>query len=198
MLDHLSRLVDKSLRQRRARPAIQPENVGIVFSKRSARCRTGRAFCFLVKPELVRDRRLAFFLDIARRVDPELAQADQVQWLDRLRLLHDDLRSALSWCDGHTEIAVTRAWSSRHSCGGCGPRTAGSARGGGILRARARCRIRDRLQGFVPRRCSGSLHMTSFKGDMATTLVIIDEGLPLAHAAGDESAITLIERFRRR
>ncbi len=45
----------------------------------------------------VRARHFGFFLDLARRAEPELTRADQLLWLDRLQLEHDNLRAALEW-----------------------------------------------------------------------------------------------------
>src|SRR5262249_53066330 len=39
----------------------------------------------------------AFFLDLARRMEPKLQEADQVLALNRLQVEHDNLRSALDW-----------------------------------------------------------------------------------------------------
>ena len=48
--------------------------------------------------ERLRDRHLAFFLDLARRAEPELTQSGSGRWLNRLQREHDNLRSALEWC----------------------------------------------------------------------------------------------------
>jgi len=47
--------------------------------------------------ETTRDRHLEFFTHYAERAAPELWRFDQVQWLDRLEIEHDNLRAALEW-----------------------------------------------------------------------------------------------------
>jgi non-specific serine/threonine protein kinase len=47
--------------------------------------------------ERLRERHLTFFFELARRAEPELRRADQVIWLNRLQLEHDNLRAALDW-----------------------------------------------------------------------------------------------------
>ena len=45
----------------------------------------------------VRARHFGFFLDLARRAEPELTRGDQLLWLDRLQVEHDNFRAALEW-----------------------------------------------------------------------------------------------------
>jgi non-specific serine/threonine protein kinase len=66
--------------------------------------------------ERLRDLHFAFFLDLARRAEPELQKADQVLWLNRLQLEHDNLRSALDWAlsgsrqDDHAQELAAALW----------------------------------------------------------------------------------------
>ena len=105
--------------------------------------------------EAVRDCHLAFFLKMARRVEPELGRADQVRWLDRLQIVHDDLRSALDWCvatpergDEGLELAARLGWFWTKR----GYFNEGRQRLERALAADPHC-----LRGFVPRHCSASL-----------------------------------------
>ena len=50
--------------------------------------------------EGLRDRHLDWFLGLAEKSEPELEGPDQVEWLDRLELEHDNLRAALEWSLG--------------------------------------------------------------------------------------------------
>jgi non-specific serine/threonine protein kinase len=45
----------------------------------------------------VRARHFRYFLDLARRAEPELMMGDQLRWLDCLEIEHDNLRAALEW-----------------------------------------------------------------------------------------------------
>ena len=48
----------------------------------------------------LRDRHLAFFLDLVLEAEPRLTGPDQRQWYDRLALEHDNVRAALAYaCD---------------------------------------------------------------------------------------------------
>jgi predicted ATPase/transcriptional regulator with XRE-family HTH domain len=46
----------------------------------------------------VRDRHMTYFLDLAEQADQEIHGPHQIDWLNRLELVHDNLRSALEWC----------------------------------------------------------------------------------------------------
>jgi predicted ATPase len=47
--------------------------------------------------ERIRDRHLAFFLKLAEEAEPELEGSEQVTWLNRLEIEHDNLRAAVGW-----------------------------------------------------------------------------------------------------
>ncbi len=46
---------------------------------------------------VLRTQHLAYFLDLARRAEPEVVGAEQVLWLDRLEAELDNIRAALEW-----------------------------------------------------------------------------------------------------
>ena len=50
--------------------------------------------------EVLRDRHLDWFLALAEGAEAELLGPDQVEWLDRLEVEHDNLRAALQWSLG--------------------------------------------------------------------------------------------------
>ena len=50
--------------------------------------------------ETVRARHLCFFLTLAEAAEPKLRTAEQLIWLARLDLEHDNLRAALKWAQG--------------------------------------------------------------------------------------------------
>jgi len=47
--------------------------------------------------EQARDRHLDFFLRFAEAAEPKLRNAEQLSWLDRVEIEHDNLRTALAW-----------------------------------------------------------------------------------------------------
>jgi non-specific serine/threonine protein kinase len=67
--------------------------------------------------ERLRVLHFAFFLDFARRIQPELQKTNQVFWLNRLQTEYDNLRSALDWAlssprndDDAQELAAALWW----------------------------------------------------------------------------------------
>ena len=46
------------------------------------------------------ERHLEWYLDLAEQAEPELGGLDQVMWLERLEVEHDNLRAALEWSLG--------------------------------------------------------------------------------------------------
>jgi non-specific serine/threonine protein kinase len=189
LLDHLSRLVDKSL------VSVEPAS--------DADPAAGRRYRFLEtvrqygrerllrsgEAEQARDRHLAFFLAMARRVEPELMQVNQALWLNRVQLVHDDIRSALDWslatperAELGLELAARLSWF-------------WTVRGFFI---EARQRLERALAaaplsspGIRAKALIGLAHMTSFEGDNATTMVVLDECLALAREAGDHGTMAL-------
>jgi tetratricopeptide (TPR) repeat protein len=47
--------------------------------------------------DAVRARHAEYFLQLAERAEPELHRHEQIEWLDRLGVEHDNLRAALAW-----------------------------------------------------------------------------------------------------
>ena len=60
---------------------------------------------------VVRRRHAEWFLRLAERAEPELLEAEQAVWFDRLEVEHDNLRTALEWCmeGGEVEAGVRLA-----------------------------------------------------------------------------------------
>jgi non-specific serine/threonine protein kinase len=113
VLDVMTRLVDKSLvivgadhdGHRRYRFLETVRHYG-----RERLQRSGEA-------DAVRARHFAFFLGLARRAEPELTRSDQLIWLNRLQIEHDNLRAALEWSlasdradGGSLDLAAALHW----------------------------------------------------------------------------------------
>ncbi|HEX5108247.1 MAG TPA: winged helix-turn-helix domain-containing protein [Vicinamibacterales bacterium] len=113
VLDLMSRLVDKSLVlvDEEAEGGRRYRFLETVRQYGSMRLReSGEA-------DRVRAGHFAFFLELARRAEPELTTAGQLQWLDRLQAEHANLRTALEWrlASDHPgpdslELAVPMHW----------------------------------------------------------------------------------------
>jgi predicted ATPase/DNA-binding XRE family transcriptional regulator len=92
-LDLLGGLVDKSL-LRVYEPSSDERRFGMLETIREyGRERLAAAG----EEEAVRDRHLAWYVDLAERAEPELTRADQERWIRRLDTEHDNLRAALGW-----------------------------------------------------------------------------------------------------
>ncbi len=100
VLDLLTRLVDKSL-------VVIEEHGDALLSPGATRYRMLETIRQYAREKLleageaevkgVRGRHLAFFLGLAESAEPGLRGADQLDWLARLEVEHDNLRAALQW-----------------------------------------------------------------------------------------------------
>ena len=96
VLPVMTRLVDKSLVmvERVEREVDGPRRYRLLESVRHyARERLQQSG----EADGVRARHFDFFIDLARRAEPEVIAANQLLWLDRLQIEHDNLRAALDW-----------------------------------------------------------------------------------------------------
>jgi tetratricopeptide (TPR) repeat protein len=62
--------------------------------------------------ELIRERHLTYFVDLAERAEPNLRAFDMIMWLDRLEAEHDNIRAALDWAhesDVEAQLRLTSA-----------------------------------------------------------------------------------------
>ena len=58
----------------------------------------------------LRERHLAYFVDLAERAEPNLRSFDMISWLDRLEAEHGNIRSALEWAqEGEIESQLRLA-----------------------------------------------------------------------------------------
>jgi predicted ATPase/DNA-binding SARP family transcriptional activator len=65
--------------------------------------------------EMMRQRHLAYFVELAERAEPNLRAFDMVMWLDRLEAEHDNIRAALDWAlendvEAHLRLASALLW----------------------------------------------------------------------------------------
>jgi len=88
-LHTLMALVNKSL--------IQPDYSGRYHIHELLRQFGAEKLAEADETEQIRDRHLTFFLKLAEEAESQLLGSDQVTWLNRLELEHDNLRAAVIW-----------------------------------------------------------------------------------------------------
>ena len=132
----------------------------------------------------VRQRHLAFFLQLAERAEPELQRPDQAAWLNRLEMEYDNLRAALEWaCLTNAEAglqlggALRQFWSVRgYSDEGREWLTRILA----LPAAQARTTARARA-------LNGAAYLAHMQGDAAAAERLYEESIAIWREAGDMS-----------
>jgi predicted ATPase/DNA-binding winged helix-turn-helix (wHTH) protein len=183
VLDLLTRLVDKSLVN------VVSESDG---SRRYEFLETVRQYARerllqSGEAERLRDRHLAFFLALVRRVEPELTRAEQVLWLNRLQRDHGNLRLAIEWClaapnhaDQGLELAVALCWFWLKR---------GYFREGQELIERALPGGRDAPAPLRAKALMALGSLTFFQGHLVRTRALLDESAALGRTTGDLSIV---------
>jgi non-specific serine/threonine protein kinase len=98
----LALLLDKSLIRRVANESNQERYEMLVTIREYARERLGQ----LGEETKIRNSHLEYFSELARQAKPYLRSTEQLAWLDRLDLEHDNLRAALSWAQASDSITT--------------------------------------------------------------------------------------------
>lgn len=133
--------------------------------------------------EEMRHRHRDRFLEMAERAEPELRGAQQLRWLNRLEVEHDNLRAALECCEaeeGGAEVglrfvaALWRFWVMRAHFreGRQWTQRVLSRRGAGSVALRARALL---VHGIL----------ADWQGEHASSHLLIQESLALARTARD-------------
>ena len=139
--------------------------------------------------EAVRDGHVVFFLQLAKRAQPELHRPEQGVWLNRLQVEHDNLRTALEWCQVGRRSA------------GAGVELAGALWWFWIMRgyfAEGRQWL-ARVLGDAPgesragraRVLFGAGALAFFQGDFISAQALLADGLALARETQDKWAVTM-------
>lgn len=134
--------------------------------------------------EEARRRHAMWYLELAERAEPALQGPEQVEWLDRLDLEHDNMRAVLEWSktthDGSAvelrlAVALWHFWEIRGYW----------IEGRGWLEEAL---AKDRT-GSIPHRVkalNGTAYLALHQGDFARALPLAEEALALAQEAGDK------------
>ncbi len=133
----------------------------------------------------VRAGHFGFFLEMARRAEPELVKGEQLRWLARLQFEHDNFRGALEWRLGSDQpdpdslelaIALYWFWMKRAHLG----------EGRQFLE-----RALARHPGVAPAKRAQALmalgSIIFFQGDFGRAEGLLEESATLADAAGEPS-----------
>jgi predicted ATPase/class 3 adenylate cyclase len=100
--DGVSSLLDKSLIRQEEGPNGEPRFVMLETVHEFAREKLGES----AEAEQIKRVHAEYFLTLAEEANPELKGPDQLQWLERLEVEHDNMRTALSWALERREAEV--------------------------------------------------------------------------------------------
>ncbi len=101
VLDGLASLLDKSLLRQNEGPDDEPRFMMLETIREYALERLAESG----EEETVRNQHAVYYFTLAHEAEPQLRGAEQVRWLARLTLEHDNLRAALAWSQTHAGAA---------------------------------------------------------------------------------------------
>ena len=104
VLDALAALVDKSLLRHDEHDEGEPRFSMLETIREFAH----EQLALSAQKAAVEQRHAQYFVQLAERAEPELSRPQQIEWLDRLALDHDNFRAALQWAQlaGDTETGL--------------------------------------------------------------------------------------------
>jgi predicted ATPase/class 3 adenylate cyclase/DNA-binding NarL/FixJ family response regulator len=182
ILDLLTALVDKSL--------VLADGYGEASEARYRMLETIRHFARQrladgTEAEVVRDRHLRCFVEVAEEIGPRIEQGDEIMWLDRLEAEIDNFRAALDWAHQRGESQLML-------------RLAGAL----WLFYEVRCRFEEgkawlhAALAAAPERTrtrAAALHglgdISVFTMDMETVVAVGEEALAIGEHLGDASVV---------
>ena len=179
VLDLLSRLVDKSLVVVDQTAATEPRYRFLETIRQYGRERLFRSG----ETATISERHFDYFLEFARRAEPELIRRNQVVWLNRADQDHDNLRTAIEWgaaestrsADAlHLAKCLWWFWTKR------GYFMEGRQRLEAALAA-----VADAPPGLYTRAHVGLMHLALFAGDLEGTEEMVARTVVAAQEAGD-------------
>jgi predicted ATPase/class 3 adenylate cyclase/Tfp pilus assembly protein PilF len=100
--DGISSLVDKSLLRQEEGPSGEPRFVMLETVHEFAREKLEES----AEAEVVKRVHAEYFLTLAEEANPQLKGPDQLQWLERLEVEHDNMMAALTWALERREAEV--------------------------------------------------------------------------------------------
>ncbi|HBY97938.1 MAG: tetratricopeptide repeat protein [Ardenticatenaceae bacterium] len=177
VLDLLSRLVDKSLVVMQERDGEARFRLLEIVRQYAVEklVESGEA-------EGLRARHVDFFLRLAEEAEPELTGAEQVTWLDRLELEHDNFRAALGGCDVAAGLRLAAALSSFWFFRGYW--NEGRRWLGRVLERSESMRVSARAKALI-----GAERLARLQGDYRLAHSLCQESLALYREVGDRRGI---------
>jgi predicted ATPase/class 3 adenylate cyclase len=102
VFEGVSSLLDKSLLRQEEGANGEPRFVMLETVHEFAREKLGES----AEEQEIKRAHAQYFLTLAEEAYPELKRANQLQWLERLEVEHDNMRAALSWALERKEVEV--------------------------------------------------------------------------------------------
>jgi tetratricopeptide (TPR) repeat protein len=128
------------------------------------------------------DRHATYFMELAERAEPALAEPDQAEWLDRLHAEWSNLRSALTWATTHDRGVIALRLGG--ALGRFWPMRGFLSEGIGLLQ-RALDGTPDAPEVVRVRALNIAGALALLRGDIQQATRWHEEALALARAAGD-------------
>jgi non-specific serine/threonine protein kinase len=184
VLEGLAALVDKSLLTHESGPGGDSRFVMLQTIREYALERLRES----AEAAAVQERHLAYFLDLAEQADAQLRGRDQVIWLARLEVEHDNLRAALEWSTATPgqaarglRLATTLGWFWYLR----GQRSEGRARLEALLARPDAAAAPPTVRALA---LGTAAHLAFWGSDAAAALPLVDEACRLAVATDEPRA----------
>jgi predicted ATPase/class 3 adenylate cyclase len=182
-LEGVESLVEKSLLRQEEEPGGEPRFVMLETVHEYAREKLEESG----EAEGIKRAHAEYFLALAEEAEPELKGSDQLEWLERLEVEHDNMRAALAWAleSKEEELALRLAgalWWFWHLHGHANEGLGWLER---LLRG-------EGSRAAMARVLHGAGWMAEGQGDYVRAMSLYEEGLALFREAGDDANVAVV------